>query len=341
VGRSIETIVIERANAMTPFRPQIVGLLLATIVALGSSGPSARAQDDADVEDRVEIQRHDDVQQAAVDQARQRLRAAYQSQFARLVTSQFRTRDGARQQLQALVVRRIRTLTAQCHLTEGQQKKLELAGRGDVKRFLDRFDHIARTLEDSESSVDDMRLAMRELQPLLNSIHLRIFSDDSLFAKTLATTLDPQQAAAREKALADKNKELHRAAIESAVNTLRTNLGLTETQGDRLEQLFGQETRPPRRFGAAPDIAAVLFQASRIPEDRIRPIFDDDQWRIMHRWMAVYIHGASGERTLRKFGYIIDDEPAIGGADRGEPMGRKDDQKGTRTDQPALRGSVP
>jgi hypothetical protein len=312
---------------MTPSRPPIVRLLLATIVAAGFAGASAHAQDDAEVEERVEVQRREDVQRLAPDLARQRLQAAYKFQFDRWAISQFKTRRGARQQLENLLAEQIRKLTAQCHLTEDQQKKLELAGRGDIKHFQDRFDHIARTLDDGQSSVDDLRAAMREMQLLASFTRQRIFSDDSLLAKTLASTLDSQQTAARQKALVERNKELHRAAIASAINTLRTNLGLTEEQGARLEQLLRKETRPPRRFGTAPDVAVVLFQASRISEDQIRPIFDDGQWLIMRRWMAVYIEGASGEKTLNKFGFVFDDQPAVSGAVCVEPMARKDRQE--------------
>jgi CRISPR/Cas system CSM-associated protein Csm2 small subunit len=341
VARSIGSIVIERANAMTPFPPQIVRLLVATIVVFCATVSSVRAQDDADVEDRVELQRREGDELAAADKTRKRLRAAYQAQFARWVNSQFRTIRGARQQLEILLTLQIRKLTEQCNLTEIQQQKIELAGRGDIKHFLDRFDRIARILEDRQSSIDDLHAAMGEMQPLMNSTSQRIFGEDSLLAKTLASTLDPHQTAAREKALAERNIELHRAAIASAVNTLRTNLGLNEEQATRLEELLAKEIRPPRRFGTAPDVALVLFQASRISEDQIRPIFDDGQWQIMRRWMSVYIHVAEGERRLKEFGFVFDDKPVIGAADRIQPMVRKDDHKGVRTDQPRSSGSAP
>ena len=68
----------------------------------------------------------------------------------------------------------------------------------------------------------------------------------------------------------------------------------------QLAELLLKETRPPRKFGDAPDVALVLFQASRIPEAKIRPIFDDAQWRIMSRWMAVYIQESLGRRNLEE-----------------------------------------
>jgi hypothetical protein len=120
--------------------------------------------------------------------------------------------------------------------------------------------------------------------------------------------LDPQQSAVRQKAQIEQNRERHKAAIESATSTLQTNLGLREGQRDRLTKLLLKETRPPRKFGNAPDIALVLFQLSQISE-KARPIFDDAQWRIVSQWTASYIRGSSGEKTLRNNGFVFDDQP--------------------------------
>lgn len=315
--------------------------MIGTMVISAVATAAARAQDDVEVEERVELNRPAENPALGVEQARQRLQAAYKSQFDRWVMLQFQTRDGAGQQLEMLLAMQLRKLTADCRLREDQQKKIELAGRGDIKHFLDRFDFIARTMQNPRSSTDELRAAMGEMQPLVNSTRQRIFGDDSLLGKTLDSVLDPQQAAAREHALVERNNRRHQAAIASAARTLQSNLGLSDEQCSRLTQLLLSETRPPRRFGTAPEISLVLFQASRIPEDKLRPIFDDGQWRIMSRWMSVYIRGASGEKTLRNFGFVFDDERASGRADRVEPMARKEGTRSERTDQPRPGGRAP
>ena len=255
---------------------------------------------------------------------------AYKAQFDRWVISQFPTRVKPRDQLELRLVRRLRELELECHLTPGQVTKLQLAGHGDIKRFMDRFDHIARTMEDPRSSINDLRAAMLEMDDLERSAGQRLFGEDSLFGKTLAGTLDQDQAAAREKSMLERNKLRYRATVTTAVRTLQRNLGMNEEQRAALAELLLKETRPPRKFGDAPDVALVLEQASRIPEEKIKPIFDEEQWRIVRRWMAVYIRGASGQQTLKRNGFVFDDEPALGRADRIKPVSKKNEPASRR-----------
>lgn len=189
---------------------------------------------------------------------------------------------------------------------------------------MDRVNNIARTMEDPRSSIDDLRAARLDMVDLNTRASQRLFGDDSLLCKTLARTLDPDQAAARAKAFLEGNVVRHRRAVNAAMLTLQTNLGMTDAQCTGLAELLLSEARPPRRFGDAPDVALVLFQASRVPESRIRPIFDDAQWRIMSRWMRIYVRGASGEKTLKRNGFVFDDESAVEPPDRVKPVSKKD-----------------
>ena len=63
------------------------------------------------------------------------------------------------------------------------------------------------------------------------------------------------------------------------------SLGLTDGQRRRLEAVLLEETRAPENL-ATYDYAIVMYQASLIPEARIRPVFDDVQWRVMSRELA-------------------------------------------------------
>jgi hypothetical protein len=302
---------------MTQLRHQIVWLLGVTIVAVVSAGAVARAQNDGEREEGVEASRPEDRQKFVAELQRLRLQRAYKAQFDRWFAFQFRPRIGARNQLELRLAGRIRELDADCYLTAAQVKKLELAGRGDIKRFMDRVDNIRRTLEDPRSSVEDLRAARLGMIELDANAIKRLFGDDSLLCKTLAGMLDPEQVAAREKAIFGRNVIRHRTAVAAATTAIQANLDMNDEQCKRFAELLLRETRAPRRFGTAPDVALVLFQASRIPEERIRPIFDDAQWRILSRWMAIYIRGASGERTLMTNGFVFDDLPAV--------VSRKDD----------------
>jgi hypothetical protein len=330
---------------------RIARLLVGTTVAIVATGAIARAQadrkqeagrraaplpaltgidhaeDDWERGEAVEVSRQADLQMLLAEQQRERLQMAYKAQFDRWFSLQFRPRVGARDQLELRLAGRIRELEADCHLSTAQVKKLQLAGRGDIKRYMDRVDKIARAMEDPQSSIDDLRAARVEMRDLDSRASQRLFGDDSLFCKTLAGTLDVDQLAEREKAFRERSVVRNRAAVKSAVKTLQTNLGMNDEQTTRLAELLFKEARPPRKFGNAPDVALVLFQASRIPEGRIRPIFDDAQWRIMGRWMGIYIRGASGEKTLMRNGFVFDDAATVSSPDRVRSVSKKNETR--------------
>jgi hypothetical protein len=316
---------------MTPLRRQVAWLHVGTMLVIGITGEIAVAQDDVDVEERVEVNR-DEALQNLRERQRQRLRlqAAYKSQFDLWVRTQFRTRDGARHQLEMVLARQVRTFAAECHLTADQVKKLELAGRGDIKRFMDRIDNIAKVIESPGSSAGDLQGAILEMNDLGAPVSQRLFGDRSLLCKTLAGSLDSDQAAEREKALAKRSTLRYQAAINSAIKLLRMNLGLREDQCTDLATLLLKETRAPRRFGDVPDIALVLFQASRISEEKIKPIFDDGQWLIVSRWMGRYLHG-----------FVIGDELATRPFDRVKPVSKQDERKADRPEPSRLREAQP
>ncbi len=80
----------------------------------------------------------------------------------------------------------------------------------------------------------------------------------------------------------------YQRAIGNAVATIKRNLHFSSDQTERLEHLLREATRPPRRFGAASDRALINRQLARLPEEKVRPIFDDEQWQTVLRWMAPY-----------------------------------------------------
>jgi hypothetical protein len=306
---------------MSPLRSYFGRLLLvAVVLVIAGIGEVAHAQDDWEQEEKVEASRQEDLQKFRIEQQRQRLQMAYKAQFDRWLSLQFRPPGRARDLLEMRLAGRLRELETECHLTAAQMKKLQLAGRGDIKRFMDRVNHVASVMEEPGSSVEDLRAARLEMIDLGTLAGPRLFGDDSLLCKTLGSTLDPNQAAARARALLQRNAVRHRTAIDSAVKSLQTNLGMSDEQRTGLAKLLLRETRPPRKFGNAPDVALVLFQASRIPEARIRPIFDDAQWRIMSRWMAIYFRGASGEETLHRNGFVFDDDASVTPPDHVKPV---------------------
>jgi hypothetical protein len=276
-------------------------LLIAALVA-PATGQFAYAQDD----DELAVNA-----QAILEGQRQRFRqAVIQKQHAIQLQAQ---RDLYLAKLDYLLSGRLDELNQYCRLTEAQVKKLNVAGRGDIKRFMDRWDQIAANSHDASAPLDDiraLRLSIR-IDAQAKTINGDFFGEASIFSKTLLSTLNQEQAAAYEQALAEKRRLQYQQAVSRAVKSIQKNLVLGNRQVEELVQLLLKETRPPKNFGRASDIALVLFQVSKLPEHTIRPLFDDAQWQALSHWVDAYKNGAGAEQVLKRHGFVFDDDRPI------------------------------
>ncbi|MBI3866088.1 MAG: hypothetical protein HY290_29775 [Planctomycetia bacterium] len=95
-------------------------------------------------------------------------------------------------ELDASLERKLEAVDQVCHLTGAQKCKLRIAGRGDIKRFLDRVESVRTHLESALAMDDDF--------PGLgaNAIRRGLFEQGSLFSKTLKASLTKGQDAAFE-----------------------------------------------------------------------------------------------------------------------------------------------
>src|SRR5262249_11549016 len=87
----------------------------------------------------------------------------------------------------------VRQLDRKYHLTAAQKEKLLLAGLGDIKHGIDRVEELRKKWQlakyERRSAVDCMRAA----QSLHGELESATASVDSLFCKTLATTITEDQ----------------------------------------------------------------------------------------------------------------------------------------------------
>jgi len=154
-------------------------------------------------------------------------------------------------------------------LTSVQKKKLEVAGRGDMKRLFDRFQEAKERLHRAGGNFNQIGPILQELQSFQQAPHDYLFGNGSMLAKMLKKTLTPEQIAAH-----DKN--FYRSRVEWMVSLLDPALGLKADQHRRFVTLIVEETLPLKRYGSF-DYDAVMWQASRLPRDKIKPIFDAAQ----------------------------------------------------------------
>ncbi len=197
---------------------------------------------------------------------------------------------------------RVEFLAKSYGLSNLQKKKLLVGGHGDIKRNCDSVQEIWKSLDVAANDPDTTRDAITEIERIERDYRSGMFKNGSIFAKTLQKTLSNEQIALYK----EKNRQQFRDTLTWVTGTLEQTLQLTANQRRRLERLLTEETRAPRAFGDY-DYYGVIFQAARIPEARLKPIFDDDQWQVLSRQFQE-VRGM--EQTLTDGGFIpLEDRP--------------------------------
>src|SRR6478672_7877710 len=100
----------------------------------------------------------------------------------------------ARRQLEWQLTVQIEDIDRACSLTNPQRKKLELAGRGDIKRFFDRYEQVIRKSQ-VERNEQGLRKISQDITPLEITLQVGLFYEDSLLLKSLRNTLTDEQFA--------------------------------------------------------------------------------------------------------------------------------------------------
>ena len=99
---------------------------------------------------------------------------------------------------------RIDEIDRACKISPDQRAKLLLAGRGDVKRFMDRVDEKRKKFEEVRKDQNKIGMFHQELQPLRLAFSGGLFGTGSLLEKTLRRTLDEEQVEKYQAALAER-----------------------------------------------------------------------------------------------------------------------------------------
>jgi hypothetical protein len=212
-------------------------------------------------------------------------------------------RDEVRRRLERRLTSRVNEVDRICSLTDDQKKKLYLAGRSDIRRFFDEVDEMKQTVRDRQRDPLFVGRVFPNSRPsdALNSKDF--FAEKSLLGKILKRTLGNEQFVKYEKVKGQERRARYQATLKWVVANLDTTLHLSADQHGRLAVLLAAETRPPRVFGEY-DYFGVLFQLSRLPESRVKPIFDPGQWAKLQVQLAAATRLA---HTLEERGFLPDD----------------------------------
>ncbi len=212
--------------------------------------------------------------------------------------------DSARMLTESRLKSRIGYIDHLCGLSLDQRKKLEVAGRGDIKRFFDRAREKRNQIHRNEMHQAELIEAITEVKRMGGDYRSTIFNDRSMFGKILGMTLDREQADLYRRKRDNARLSRHQSRVEWVAQTVQKSLSLSDGQRVRLLSVLLEETRPPQRFGPS-DYYGIMYQASRLPETRLRPIFAESEWRGLQR---EFDDAKRQERVLKDFGYLPDED---------------------------------
>lgn len=211
-----------------------------------------------------------------------------------------KTTSQVTKRLDSLLALRVESVERACGLSDGQKNKLQLAGRGDVKRYFGSVEEVRREFRKVRRDQNRINEIWQKIQPLQMKFNTGIFDETSLFCKVLKRTLDPDQSGQYEQQERERRRFRYEAKVELAIAMMETGLPLRDIQRQKFVKLLLEEAEPPAKFGQY-DYYVVLYHAAKLPEEKLKPIFDDGQWRALTQLFA---QARGMEATLKRNGFI-------------------------------------
>jgi len=218
-----------------------------------------------------------------------------EQQFDSWIFQNAQNAKGARERLEKHLALQIDFVEKACRLNHTQRKKLNLAGRGDIKTFFEQVDVVRQKFLLVRKDQNKFNELWQDIQPLQMTFQAGLFGDDSLFAKTLRNVLDSQQREAYGRIDGERRAFQYRARVELTVAMIENTLPLRDEQRQKLIETILENSQPPRR-ASQQDYYVVLWGLSKIPESKLRPLFDADEWKLFSRQIE---QGRAMEQWLR------------------------------------------
>jgi hypothetical protein len=212
--------------------------------------------------------------------------------------------ESAAQQIDSLVRMQIAALDRVCELTPEQREKLRLAGRGDAARFESQIAALRAELVNKSYKNDEINEVFQKIQPFQQKFQNGVLGDDSIFKKIVSRTLNEAQRSEYEEEQRKRRAADYAARVDMYVAMVDRAAPMSDQQRQALVELFRKHTRPPKKVGQQP-IYYVMYQASKIPQDELKKLFDEAQLKVIEK---AFRQGAQYKNMLERQGFLLDEE---------------------------------
>ena len=180
------------------------------------------------------------------------------------------------QQIENQLGNKVQQLSSEYDLTEAQQSKLMLAAQCEAKQFSNEVDALRQKYNSTTGDIIGQQIVVKQAQALQKK-RQTLFGPDSFSSKVMARTVTGEQLSKYQAALEDRLRIRHRSNIEGAIRDIERQVVIKIAQHEALVELLISEIPPPKSTHDY-DETMVKYQLSRIFEQKLRPVFEEDQW---------------------------------------------------------------
>jgi hypothetical protein len=219
-----------------------------------------------------------------------------ESLFNRLVFGGSANPPKGREGAEVVLANEIKAIDRVCSLSDAQRKKLQLAGRGDIKLAFERLGALREKFVGVPIGLSERNTVIQELQVLGIRLRGGLFDDNSLFRKTLRNALTDEQLSKYIPMERDQRLRKVEAVLQSW--ELQANgIKLSASKRKEVAKLLIDKARPPKDYGTHTHYV-VLLQIAEL-EDEVRPMFDESQWELVSKQL---VQARRIEPQLRQMG---------------------------------------
>jgi hypothetical protein len=266
------------------FRRAVLAL---TVLAFADIASFARAQDDVEVEDAPAVEPQ---QQFVVAD----------ENFDQWVFGGRGNAASIRKRFDSQLTVQVEELERMCGLSETQKKKLQLAGRGDVKRLFDQVDELRKKFQLVKNDQNKFNEFWQDVQPFQVVFSQGAFGAGSFFSKTLKNTLTSEQVARFQAADRERRMFQYRSAVEAVIDMLDQVVSFRAEQRQKIVNLLVERKKLPRVFGQY-NYYLVLYQVSQLPEANLKEFLDEPQIKALNK---VFNQVRGYQSFLQSSGYL-------------------------------------
>jgi hypothetical protein len=268
-------------------------MLTVAVLSIALAPGFIRAQDDVDVEDNPPAE------------AQQQQFMVADENFDQWVFGGRGNAAAIRKRFDSQLILHVEEIERTCGISESQKQKLQLAGRGDIKRLFDRVEVLRKKFQLVKNDQNKFNEFWQDVQPFQVIFNQGAFGPGSLFSKTLKNVLSSEQAVNYQAAERERRMFQYRSTVEAVIGMLDQVLSFRAEQRQKLVDLLVDQKKLPRIYGQY-NYYLVIYQASKLPEPQLKEFLDEPQLKALNK---VFNQARGYEQFLKNSGYLPEEGP--------------------------------